>query len=49
MIKIILRTETEIWDYDNGGNNIIDPILGRDEYAHGIGIYLVPLNFCSNQ
>ena len=40
--------ETEIWDFINESNRVIDPTLPRDRYAYGIGLYIVPFNFCSN-
>ena len=41
--------QTEIWDMNNRGNRIIDPALSDDHYMRGIGLYLVPVDFCSNQ
>ena len=41
--------ETETWDYNNDDTSIIDPALPSDDYKWGIGIYLVPTGFCSNQ
>ena len=40
--------ETEIWDFSNGENKIIDPSLPDGNYRVGIGLYLVPADFCSN-
>ena len=39
--------ETEIWDFINGSNRLIDPTLGDREYMYGIGLYIVPFDFCS--
>ena len=39
--------ETEIWNVTNGDNRIIDPTLPGNNYAVGIGLYLVPVDFCS--
>ena len=40
--------ETEIWDFSNGDNRIVDPALPIN-YIIGTGIYPVPIGFCSNQ
>ena len=39
--------ETEIWQFTNGNNKIINPILKNGDYVGGIGLYLVPFDFCT--
>ena len=48
-ITIKFSLETEIWDLNNGDSRTVDPTLQGDHYVWGIGIYLVPSGFCSNQ
>ena len=43
---ILLSLETEVWDFENGDNQIITPYLY--DYYYGIGLYAVDFNFCSN-
>ena len=47
MINTLSDAETEIWDFINGSNRLIDPTLGDREYMYGIGLYIVPFDFCS--
>ena len=54
MAKIFLILElffsdilTEIWDFVDKSNKMIDPTLPRGHYVNGIGLYIVPFNFCS--
>ena len=46
--NIFSDAETEIWDFINENNRVIDPTLPREMYAYGIGLYIVPFDFCSN-
>ena len=39
--------ETEIWQFANGNNEIINPTLPDNDYIYGIGLYLVPFDFCT--
>ena len=39
---------TEVWDL-NGKSRIVDPTPENEFYAFGMGIYLVPSGYCSNQ
>jgi len=39
--------ETEIWTYTNGNNKIINPTVSNKQYIGGIGLYLVPFDFCT--
>ena len=55
MIEIIFHgknifsdAETEIWDMINESHKVIDPTLPGGAYRSGIGLYIVPFNFCSN-
>ena len=49
IIEQLSVVETEVWNFSSGDIRIIDPALPRSEYAVGIGLYLVPLDFCSKQ
>merc|ERR1712150_66054 len=42
------EAETEIWDFINESNKVIDPTLQYGDYSYGIGLYIVPFDFCSN-
>ena len=39
--------ETEIWNLTNGTNRVIKPTLPKNDYATGIGLYIVPFDFCT--
>ena len=39
--------ETEIWNFENGSNSVIDPAFDNTGYAVGLATYLVPDNFCT--
>ena len=39
--------ETEIWNFTNESNKVVSPILPNTNYYYGIGLYLVPFNFCT--
>ena len=41
--------ETEIWDFINGDNKIVNPTLKNDYFLGGIGLYIVPFDFCTKQ
>lgn len=38
-------TVTEIWNFENEQNTVINHTLGQ-AYSYGIGLFLVPYNFC---
>ena len=46
--NIFSDAETEIWDFINESNKVIDPTLQYGDYSYGIGLYIVPFDFCSN-
>ena len=46
--NIFSDAETEIWDFIDESNQVVGPTLPDGDYAWGIGLYLVPFNFCSN-
>ena len=49
-ITIIKRDiPTEVWNFNNGGNKLIQPTLPNDKYYLGIGLYLVDANFCKKE
>jgi len=41
--------ETEIWDFENGGYTTIPPTLPSQYLIVGVGLYLVPDDFCRKQ
>ena len=38
---------TEVWDFESGDNEIIEPILPRGSYAGGIALFEVDAYFCN--
>ena len=50
IIKNFSVIEPEIWDFVNGGNITMPPHEVLGDYAHviGIGLFLVPVEFCIN-
>ena len=44
--NIFSDAETEIWNLFNGDNRLINPTLPEDDYRNGIGLYIVPFDFC---
>ena len=38
--------ETEVWELENEIGTIINPALPSGQYAYGLGLYIVPFNFC---
>ena len=50
LITIIRRDiPTEVWNFNNGDNKLIQPTLPKNQYYLGIGLYLVDANFCKRQ
>ena len=47
IIDFFSDLETEIWNFTNESNKVVNPILPDDDYAVGIGLYIVPFNFCT--
>ena len=41
--------ETETWNSIDGDTRFIDPTLKKDNYQIGIGLWLVPDDFCRKQ
>ena len=39
--------ETEIWNFTNGDHKVVPPTLRKGRYDQGIGLYIVPFDFCS--
>ena len=37
---------TEVWELENGNNNIIQPTLPDADYMYGIALYIVEKDFC---
>ena len=46
--NIFSDAETEIWNLTNGNNKVVDPTLPNSHYAWGMGLYIVPFDFCTN-
>ena len=42
--NILFSFQTEVWEFENGSNKIIQPTL--TEYHLGIGLFAVDINFC---
>ena len=40
--------ETEVWNFNSASNKIIDPVLPHTHYGFGIGLYIVPFDFCTS-
>ena len=40
---------TEVWNFNNGDNKLIQPTLPGSKYCLGIGLYLVDANFCKKE
>ena len=47
----IKNVETEIWDFANNKttSTMIDPFLPNGEFMYGLGLYLVPDDYCEKQ
>ena len=39
--------ETELWDFNNGENSVIEPTLNNADYTLGVALFQVPFDFCS--
>ena len=40
---------TEIWNMNDGTSFLSEPILTENQFAIGIGLFLVKSDFCNNQ
>ena len=47
IIDFFSDLETEIWNFTNESNKVVNPILSDVDYAAGTGLYIVPYNFCT--
>ena len=47
IIDFFSDVETEIWNVTNGSNKVVNPMLPNGDYECGIGLYIVPFNFCT--
>ena len=47
IIRILSPLETEIWNFVNESNTVIDPTIPSSYYSTGIGLYIVPFDFCA--
>ena len=49
-LNIILRDfPTEVWNFENGNNRLIQPTFPQNNYAVGTGLYLVDSDYCKNK
>ena len=39
--------ETEIWNFTSESHKVVSPTLPNEDYESGIGLYIVPFNFCT--
>ena len=39
--------ETEIWAVTDETHKVVNPILSNAQYMYGIGLYIVPFNYCT--
>ena len=47
IIDFFSDVETEIWNVTDKTIKVVNPILPNYGYIHGIGLYIVPFNFCT--
>ena len=40
--------ETELWDFNNGQNSVIEPTLKNADYTLGVAVFQIPFDFCSS-
>ena len=40
-------TVTEIWNIIDENQKVIDPTLPGSDYAYGIGLFIVPFDYCT--
>ena len=45
--QIFSDKETEIWNFTNGDNKIVNPTLKNGYFSEGIGLFIVPFDFCT--
>ena len=38
---------TEIWNVTDETNKVVNPMFPNWDYMNGIGLYIVPFNFCT--
>ena len=43
---VLFSAVTEVWDFETGENEIIEPTLPRGDYAFGIALFEVDAYFC---
>ena len=44
---IIFSAVTEVWDFESGKNEIIEPTLPMPDYKNGIALFAVDAYFCN--
>ena len=47
IIDFFSDLETEIWNFGNSTTRVVNPTLPNGDYGGGIGLYIVPFNFCT--
>ena len=46
-IYFFSKMDTEIWNLSDETNKMVNPTLPNYDYNYGIGLYIVPFNFCT--
>ena len=44
---VLFSAVTEVWDFDTGENEIIEPVLPDKNYAYGMAIFAVDPYYCN--
>ena len=44
---VLFSAVTEVWDFESGENEIIEPTLPRGDYIDGMAIFAVDPYFCN--
>ena len=47
IIDFFSDLETEIWNFGNETNRVVNPTLPNNDYRYGIALFIVPFNFCT--
>ena len=47
LLIFLFSAVTEVWDYESGENEIIEPTLPDISYMHGIALFAVDAYFCN--
>ena len=47
LLIVLFSAVTEVWDFESGENEIIQPTLPSEDYAYGMTLLKVDAYFCS--